>query len=234
MHQFAQLLEGQFDSAACGERPYRNTLWRLDNAWRYRVRDAPPLEQTDEVRTTRSRRIPDAARAQDCIAKRRFVTDVGPWRPGGHGYRHPGMSEIDWTARIDAAVGCQLPDRIGRQYDEVETFTCSHATGRINSTHAGEDDRLPGPLLVGFGQLGKHLAHRHRGDARHGFDFACLAGHFLLLVNRCISIRPFAAARACCTCPGPARLRPASRACRFRRLRALPQSRASSAPALLA
>ena len=99
------------------------------------VGDAPALEQADKVRTARTRRIPDAAGAQDGVANRRFAADVGSRRAGGHRYRHAGTGEIGSTARVDAAVGCQLLDRVGGEHDEIERFAIIDAPGRIDAAH---------------------------------------------------------------------------------------------------
>ena len=86
------------------------------------VGDAPALEQADEVRAARTRRIADAARAQHGVANRRFAADVGSRRAGGHRDRHARAREIDAAVRIDAAAGRQLLDRVGGQHDEIERF----------------------------------------------------------------------------------------------------------------
>jgi hypothetical protein len=114
----------------------------LDNARRNGVGDAPALEQADKVRSARTRRIPDAAGAQDGVAKRRLGRDVTPRRARGYRYRHGGTSEISSTPRIDAASGCQLLDHIGCQHDEVERFASVDPASRINATHRNDSDGL--------------------------------------------------------------------------------------------
>jgi len=103
----------------------------------------PALEQADKVRTARTRRIPDAAGAQDGVANRRLSRNVGSCRGGSYRDRHGGTSEIGSTPRIDAAVGCQLLDRIGGEHDEVERLTSVDPAGGINATHRNDSDRLP-------------------------------------------------------------------------------------------
>ena len=143
VHQFAQLLEAELDVAACQERADGKAGRSLHDARRNGVGNAPALEQADKVRTARTRRIPDAAGAQDGVANRRFTRDVGPRRAGSYRYRDGGTSEISSTPGIDAAAGCQLLDHIGCQHDEVERFTIVDPAGRINATHANDNDPLP-------------------------------------------------------------------------------------------
>src|SRR5207244_3072599 len=122
---------------------YGNAGRSLHDALRNGVGDAPALEQADKVRTARTRRVPDAAGAQDGVANRRLSRDVGSRRAGGNRYRDGGTSEISSSPRIDAAAGCQLLDHIGCQHDEVERFTIVDPAGRINATHRNDSDRLP-------------------------------------------------------------------------------------------
>src|SRR5207248_5011079 len=123
VHQFAQLLEAEFDIPACHERAHWNARRSLHAARRNGVGDAPALEQANEVRTARTCRIPDAARAQDRVANRRLAGDVGSRRARGYRYRHCGTSDVGCAPRIDAAAGCQLLHRIDCQHDEIECFT---------------------------------------------------------------------------------------------------------------
>src|SRR5439155_2360769 len=98
MHQVAQLLEAQLYVAACHERAHGKTGRSLHDARRNRVGDAPALEQADQVSTARPGRIPDAAGAQDGIANRRLIRDVGARRAGDYRYRYGGTSEVSSTA----------------------------------------------------------------------------------------------------------------------------------------
>jgi len=143
VHQFAQLLEAELDVAACHERAHGKAGRSLHDARCDGIGDAPALEQADKVHTARTRRIPDAAGAQDGVANCRLTRDVGSHRAGGYRYRDGGTSEISSTPRIDAAAGCQLLDHIGCQHDEVERFTIVDPAGRINATHRNDSDRLP-------------------------------------------------------------------------------------------
>src|SRR6185312_12964164 len=177
VHQFAQLLEAELDIAARHERPHRDTWRSLHDPRRDRVGDAPALEQAGKVFTARARRVPDTADAEDRVADRWLGRDVGPRRAGGDRYRHRGTGEIGPTRRIDAAAAGQLVDRRGGQHDKVEGFSLVDAADGIHAADRNNSDRLPRLPLVSSAQLGQHVAHRHRCDARDAVGPARLDAH---------------------------------------------------------
>ncbi len=87
------------------------------------VGDAPALEQADKMRTARTRRIPDAAGAQDRVANRRLAGDVGPRRAGGYRYRY----------RRNGRDRFDFPDRRGRR-QPTRSIASAASTTKSNAS----------------------------------------------------------------------------------------------------
>jgi hypothetical protein len=165
MHQFAVLLEAEFDLTLGDQPAHRDTGRGQHDAWANLLGDAPALEQRGQRHAAGPGRIPDAARRQHGSAQRGFGGNVGPRRAGADRDRHARAHQVGPAAGDHGSGGDQPVDRIGGQRHHVEGLAGLHALGGIDPADRLEIDLDAGLLVVAMDEVRQQLAGRHRRNA---------------------------------------------------------------------
>jgi hypothetical protein len=102
-------------------------------------RDAPPLEQGEQVIAAGPGRIADARGGQDRLPDGVFRIDCRAPVAGSDRDGHRGVHDIDAAAGTHVPLRDQLVECTGRQHDGIAGFAGGHALRRVDTSH--RDDR---------------------------------------------------------------------------------------------